>query len=112
MLGHLYAGAVRLRIALIVLALVVVPAVVFAVAKNHPASHPFVGWTAYVANAPNGGDAKTKTEKAALQTAVAEWETNHPGGSCTISDPASANCTTADGLPAYLGVMVSVTPTP
>ena len=87
-------------------------AVVFAVAKNHPASHPFVGWTAYVANAPNGADAKTKAEKAALQTAVAEWETNHPGGSCTISDPASANCTTADGLPAYLGVMVSVTPTP
>ncbi len=39
--------AVRLRIALIVLALVVLPALVFAVAENHPASHPVVGWTAY-----------------------------------------------------------------
>jgi hypothetical protein len=122
-LHRLYAGAVRLRIALIVLALVVVPAIVFAVAKNHPASHPFVGWTAYVAHAPTGGAANTKAEKtaqtdatkwetAAIQSDVAKWETNHPGGSCTISYPDSAYCTTADGLPADLVVMDSVTVSP
>jgi len=108
----MYAGAVRLRIALIVLALVVVPAVVFAVAKNHPASPSMVGWTAYVSHTPSSGDVKANAEKKALQTAVAEWESNHSGGSCTITGPASAYCATADGLPAEIGIMVSVTTTP
>ena len=109
--------------ALIFLALVVAPAVAFAVAKNHPAPAPVIGWTAYVAHTSNLGAAKTKAEKAAIQidpakweaaaikSDTAKWETNHPGGSCTISYPDSAHCTTADGLPAYLGVLVSVTVT-
>ena len=71
----LYADAVRLRIALIVLALVVLPALAFAVAENHPASHPVVGWTAYVAPTPSAGVVNTEAEKAAIQADVAKWET-------------------------------------
>jgi hypothetical protein len=103
---------VRLRIALIVLALVVAPAVAFAVSKNHPAQAPVVGWTAYVAPASSGGAANTKAEQAAIRTDVANWETSHPGGSCTISDPDSAQCQTADGLPVDFVAIVSTTVTP
>ena len=92
----------RLRIALIVLALVVLPALAFAVAENHPASHPVVGWTAYVPPTPSAGVVNTEAEKAAIQADVAKWETNHPGGSCTISYPDAARCETTDGLPADL----------
>ena len=92
----------RLRIALIVLALVVLPALAFAVAENHPASHPVVGWTAYVAPTPSVGLVNTEAEKAAIRADVAKWETNHPGGSCTISYPNAARCETTDGLPADL----------
>jgi hypothetical protein len=102
---------VRLRIALIVSALVVAPAIVFAVAKNHPAPAPAVGWTAYAAPAPSVGAANTKAEREAIQTDVAKWETDHPGGSCTISYPDSAHCTTADGLPADLVALIATTVT-
>jgi hypothetical protein len=102
---------VRLRITLIILALVVLPAVAFAVARNHPASHPFAGWTAYVAPTPSAGVVNTLAEKAAIQADVAKWETNHPGGSCTISYPNAARCETADGLPADLVAVASTTVT-
>jgi hypothetical protein len=102
---------VRVRITLIVLALVVLPAVAFAVASNHPASHPFVGWTAYVAPTPSAGVVNTEAEKAAIQADVAKWETKHPGGSCTISYPDTARCETADGLPADLVALVATTVT-
>jgi hypothetical protein len=102
---------VRLRIALIVIALVVAPAVAFAVSKNHRAQAPVVGWTAYAPPASSGSAANIKAEKAAIQTDVANWETNHPGGSCIVSYQDSAQCQTADGLPADLVVMVSTTVT-
>ena len=99
----------RQPIALIVLALVVLPALAFAVAENHPASHPGVGWTAYVAPTPSAGVVNTEAEKAAIQADVAKWETNHPGGSCTISYPDAARCETTDGLPADLVAVVTTT---
>lgn len=108
-----------LRIAAVILALVVLPGIVFAVAKNHPASHPIVGWTAY---APPGATTSSGTgyvsgtttgdttaEKAAIKFDVAKWESHHPGGTCQIALPDSAHCTTANGLPADLGVLVSTT---
>lgn len=70
-----------------------------------------VGWTAYVAPASSSGAANTKAEKAAIQADVANWETSHPGGSCTISYPDSAQCQTADGLPADFVAIVTTTVT-
>ena len=35
----------------------------FAVAENHPASHPVVGWTAYVAPTPSAGVVNTEAER-------------------------------------------------
>jgi hypothetical protein len=110
-----YAGVIRLRVALIVLALVVAPAVVFAVAKTTTAPTTTAGWTAYpspsatvspgTADATGGTEDKA-AERAAIKADVATWKGNHPGGTCRITLPDSAQCTTADGLPAYLGVGV------
>ena len=80
--------AVSLRIAAVIFALVVLPGIVFAVAKNHPASHSIVGWTAYV---PPGATTSSSTgyvsgtttgdtmaEKAAIKADVAKWESASP----------------------------------
>lgn len=101
---------------MIVLALVVAPAVAFAFAKNHPASHPFVGWTAYVAptvtTSPGSGTKSvviaipvgpkmTTTEVVALKPAVAKWLTQHPDGRCKVEPPLTAYCmatSTTDSL--------------
>jgi hypothetical protein len=106
---------VRLRIALIILALVVAPAVVFTVAKNHSAPAPVVGWTAYapsdvtpsspgtsyVIAVPEGGPEMTTVEVVALKPAVAKWLGQHPDGSCQVKPPHTAYCkatSTTDSL--------------
>ena len=110
----------RLRIALIVLALVVLPALAFAVAESHPASHPVVGWTAYVPSdvtpsspgtsyviaVPEGGPEMTTVEVVALKPAVANWLGQHPDGSCQVEPPHTAYCkgkSTTDSLTVLQG---------
>ena len=84
--SRVYAGAVRLRIALIVLTLVMAPAVAFAVAKNHPASHPIVGWTAYPAV---GGI--TDATPVGVRAWAASYQRTHPDATCTVT-ATQANC--------------------
>lgn len=105
----------RLRVALIVLTLVVAPAVVFAVAQTTTAPTTTAGWTAYPSPSAKvspgtayatGGTEDRATERAAIKADPAKWELGHPGGTCQITPPDSAQCTTADGLPTYLGVGV------
>jgi hypothetical protein len=111
-----YAGVVRLRVILIVLALVVVPAVVFAVAKTTAAPARPAGWTAYpqpgatvsssTAYSTVGTEDKA-AEKFAIKADVVKWKRHHPGGACRITPPSSAQCTTAGGLPADLVALVA-----
>ena len=86
-----------MRTALILFGLVVLPAVVFAVAKSSTDSRPVTScsdcWTAY---APT---TSTNAEKAEVKSWVAKWKAQHPGGTCTISYPDSAQCVGASGLP-------------
>ena len=88
----------RLRTALILLGLVVLPAVVFAVAKSSTDSRAVTScsdcWTAYPTTTTS-----TNAEKAEVKSWVAKWKARHPGGTCTISYPDSAQCVGANGLP-------------
>jgi hypothetical protein len=111
-----YAGVVRLRVVLIVLALVVAPAVVFAVAKTTTTATKPAGWTAYpqpgaTVSSSTGystvGTENKAAEKLAIKADVVKWERHHPGGSCRITPPSSAQCTTAGGLPADLVALVA-----
>src|SRR5690242_17180888 len=44
-------------------------------------------------------------ERFAIKRDVAKWKAHHPGGTCTIEPPSSAQCTTADGLSTDLQVI-------
>jgi hypothetical protein len=110
---------VRLRVVLIVLALVVAPVVVFAVAKTTTTATKPAGWTAYpqpgaTVSSSTGystvGVEDKAAERDAIKADVAKWERNHPGGTCRIAPPSSAQCTTADALPANLAVIAIVSP--
>lgn len=94
---------------MIVLALVVAPAVVFAVARTTAAPATIGGWSAYPpagAAVSTAGVEQVSAEKAAIRADVAKWKRRHPGGSCQITPPDSAQCTTADGMTSDLVVLV------
>ena len=80
-----YAGRVRGKLALIVVALVVLPAVAFVVARDHkaPVVVQFYG--------------PVVPSQVWLKQEVTRWLANHPGGKCTIEPDNSAYCTAADG---------------
>src|SRR5262249_48808107 len=61
-----HARPVRLRVAAVVVALVVLPAVVFAVARDHRAAPAVSGWTAYPQD-------------------VQAWAARHPNGTCNVT---------------------------
>lgn len=75
----------RLRIALIVLALVVAPVITFAIAKSRTVSSPSA--TA-AAHAPDS----TRNQYQAL---LKQWTDSHPGYSCSFDQPDDANPTSA-----------------
>jgi hypothetical protein len=79
---------VRLRIAIVVLALIVVPAIAFAVAKSHPASPAVSPGTAYVTTI------KTKPGDT-TQSDANEWLRKHPDDHCEFQQ-STAICTTND----------------
>jgi superfamily II DNA or RNA helicase len=75
---------VRGKLALILVALVVLPAIVFVVARDHQArQHARAGIVV--------------TETGTVKTYVATWLAHHPGASCTITAPNRASCTQANG---------------
>ena len=78
----------RLRIAIVLLALVVLPAIAFAVAKSHPASSAVSPGTAYVTTV------KTKPGDT-LQMDVNEWLRKHPYDHCEFQQR-TAICATSD----------------
>lgn len=102
----------RLRTACIVVALVVVPAVVFAVAKSTASPARAGGWSAYPPSGSTVGAQDISAERVAIKADVARWQRHHPGGSCRIIAPGSARCTTAGGLPADLEALVATVTAP
>jgi hypothetical protein len=90
--GHLYAGAVRLRIALIVLALVVLPGIAFAVARDHRATTSVHGWTAYAGTAYV--TPASVESNGTLKDNITLWLRRHPDGRCDVQRQA-AICATA-----------------
>ncbi len=63
------------------------------------------------ASGPKTTTTNTAAERALIKADVAKWKANHPGGTCTIHYPDSAECTTADGLPVDMVVDDSTTVT-
>ena len=87
----------RLRSALILFGLVVLPAVVFAVAKSSTDSRAVTScsdcWTAYPTTTTS-----TDAERAEVKSWVTKWKAQQPGGTCTISYPDSAQGVGPTGL--------------
>ena len=75
----------RLRIALIVLALVVTPVIIFAIAKSRTVSSPRATTAAH---APDS----TRNQYQAL---LKQWMDSHPGYSCSFDQPDDPNPTSA-----------------
>jgi hypothetical protein len=101
-----------LRTALVVVALVVAPMVVFAVAKSTSTPARAGGWSAYAPSGSNIGAEDTSAERTAITSDVVRWKRHHPGGSCRITPPSSARCMTADGSPADLEARVATVAVP
>jgi hypothetical protein len=112
----------RLRILLVILGLVVVPGVVFALAKSHARDSNAArsSWTAYPTTGQRSANdtstaattADTTGERAEIRAEVARWKADHPGGTCSISYPDTAQCQTAAGLAAGLGVIIMASSDP
>jgi hypothetical protein len=72
---------VRLRVAAVIVALVVLPAIVFAVARDHRATPAVHGWTAYPAD-----EGLYRSTPAGLRMWAANYQKRNPGAICTVTD--------------------------
>jgi hypothetical protein len=108
---------VGVLVIVVIVALVAAPAAVFALVKaSQPAVAPRAHRTMTAVSASGSAGAVTvedvSAEKKALTSDVVRWKAHHPGGTCAIQSSSSAQCTTADGLPADLQVLAVTSTAP